>query len=485
MRRPLRLFVSASAVLAGAWAFAAPGAAARADLAYAIQNARIVPVSGAAIERGTVLMRNGLIDQVGASVTVPVDAIVIDGAGLTVYPGLIDMANTTAVMPPESAEPPAAGGRGAGGGGGGRGGGGGGGGQTVDDLERAKREAILRPDFDAAAHARIEGAEMQRLASAGITSVLAVPSTGTIRGRSALVNVLAPPDEPRISGTADPRVGLTVVKAPVALHVGFGGRGGGGGYPGSLLGYIAFVRQAFYDAQWQRDARAWASRHADAPRPAFEPVLDAMSPALARQMPVAFDAEEVREIERALALAKEFNLDPIIIGGAQADVVASDLKAANARVIFGLNLPGAGGGGGGGGRGGRGGGGGDTLRAVQNRVNAPRVPAALAKAQVPFAFSSAGLQNAGEFVRNAARTVKDGNLAADVALRALTIDAARIAGADARLGTLERGKIANLVVTEGDLLDNGRIRHVFIDGRPVSVDAPPPATTGRGGRGGR
>ena len=103
----------------------------------------------------------------------------------------------------------------------------------------------------------------------------------------------------------------------------------------------------------------------------------------------------------------------------------------------------------------------------------------------PFAFSSAGLQNAGEFARNAARTVKDGNLPADVALRALTIDAARIAGADARLGTIERGKIANLVVTEGDLLDNGRIRHVFIDGRPVNVEAPPPATTGRGGRGGR
>jgi imidazolonepropionase-like amidohydrolase len=121
---------------------------------------------------------------------------------------------------------------------------------------------------------------------------------------------------------------------------------------------------------------------------------------------------------------------------------------------------------------------------VRARVNAPRGPAELERAGVPFAFTSAGLQTAADFARNAGRTVKEGRLSADAALRALTLNAAKIAGAGDRLGSIERGKIANLVVVEGDLLDGGRIRHVFVDGRPVSVDAPPAATPGRGGRGG-
>ena len=86
-------------------------------------------------------------------------------------------------------------------------------------------------------------------------------------------------------------------------------------------------------------------------------------------------------------------------------------------------------------------------------------------------------------MRNASRVVKEGNLPADATLRALTVNAARIAGAADRLGTIEKGKIANLVVTEGDLFDNGRIRHVFIDGRPVDIDVPA-AASGARGRGG-
>ena len=364
--------------------------------------------------------------------------------------------STTAV---ESSDPGAAaggGGRGAppAGGGGGRGAAPAAPQQTLEDLERIKRANILRPDFEAARNVRVDGVEMQRLASAGITSVLAVPPSGVFRGQSALINVLAPADDPQISTIGDYRRGLVVLKSPVALHVAFGG-GQGGGYPGSLLGYISFIRQSFYDAQWQRDARAYADRHKDAPRPVFEPVLDAMLPALERKIPVAFEAGEEREIRRALAIAKEFNLDPIV-----------DRR----------------GGRGGGGRGG--GGGEETLRTIRARVNAPRAPAALEKAGVPYAFTSGGLQNLGDFIRNAARVVKEGNVPADATLRALTVNAARLAGAADRLGTIEKGKIANLLVTEGDLFENGRIRHVFIDGRPVDVDVPAAAQTGRG-RGGQ
>ena len=122
---------------------------------------------------------------------------------------------------------------------------------------------------------------------------------------------------------------------------------------------------------------------------------------------------------------------------------------------------------------------------MKAQANAPKTPAALAQANVAFAFTSGGGTPA-EFVRNAGRTIKDGGLAADAALRALTIDAARIAGAADRTGSLEKGKIANIVISQGDLLDGGSVRHVFIDGRPVEIAAEAPAGgAGRGGRGGR
>ena len=112
------------------------------------------------------------------------------------------------------------------------------------------------------------------------------------------------------------------------------------------------------------------------------------------------------------------------------------------------------------------------------------MPAALVQANGPFACTSGGRATAAEFVGNAGRVVKDGGLPADAVLRALTIDAARVAGAADRLGSIEKGKVANVVVTQGDILDGGTVKHVFIDGRPVDVEPPAPAGGGRGGRGG-
>ena len=434
---------------------------------YAIQGAKIV-TPGATIDKGNLVMRNGIIEAVGADAAVPADAVVIDGANMTVYPGLIDMANTTAVETPPSAAPqpqPAAEGRG------GRGRGGTPAPTpTWADAERTKREALLNPDFDAASHARVEGPEMQRLAAAGITSVLAVPSNGLLRGTSALVDVVAPPDQDDVSRVAGYRRGEMVIASPVAEHVTFAGRGGGPGYPQALLGDIAFVRQAFYDAQWQKTARAWAARHADEPRPDFEPALDALAPALDRRVPVAFDAGEFREILRALAMAKEFNLDPIVIGGTEADAAAPDLKAANAKVILTLATPAAEGG-----RGGRGNA--DVpMRVTRMRQNLPKVPAA----GVLYAFSSEGLQNPSDFIRDVSRAVHDGGLTEDQALRALTVNAAKIAGAADRVGSLAKGQIANAIVVEGDLFsDQAHIRRVFVGGRPVDI-TPPPAQNGQG-----
>ena len=460
-----------AAVSCGVAFVASLPAAEQSDVRHVIRDARIVTMAGPLLERGTIVMRDGLIEEVGATVAVPPEAVVIEGAGLTVYPGLIDMANATAVETPEAAAPTGARGTG------------GGGTASLEDQERTRRIALLRPEFETARAVRVEGPEMRRLASAGITSVLAVPSAGLIRGQSAFINVMAPPGAAHIGVIADYRRGLVVVKSPVAQHFSFSAGGArGGGYPGALLGTIAFVRQALHDAKWQRDARGYVERHPDRPRPLLEPSLDALAPVIDGRLPAAFDADLAVEISRALDLAKEFTLDPLIIGGAESGNVAADIRAARGRVIYSLDFPVAPPAG----RGGRGGAAADeTMRAIRARQNAPKAPAALQAAGVPFAFTSGGLEDLSLFLRNAARTVSEGGLAAEAALTALTIGAARIAGVDNRLGTIQKGRIGNVIVTDGDWLnEKARIRHVFIDGRPIEIDPPSTTPAGGGRRGG-
>jgi imidazolonepropionase-like amidohydrolase len=401
------------------------------------------------------VVRGGLIDAVGASVTVPSDADVIDGKGLTVYPGLIDLGNTRAAEQPIPPAPQNA--------------------RATAELERWKRAQILKPQARAADAVRVDETDLIRLAAAGITSVLAVPSGDVISGQSALVNVVAPPDEPQIGNIVEGRRGLLVVRTPVALHVSFPERprAGGNAYPESLMGVIAFVRQSFLDAQHYAAERQGAARRTAGD----DPALEAMLPAIERRMPVAFQANEAREILRALKMAKELKLDPIVTGGLEANEVAADLKAQNARVIFSLNSPqrprglalDAE----------------EPIHTLRERADAPKTPGELAKAGVTFAFESNGLNDPKDFVKNAAKAVKAG-LAEDAAIRALTIGAATIAGVADRLGSIEKGKTANFIVADGSLFDEKtKITKVFVDGRSVSLDAPPPAPAGRGrGRGG-
>jgi imidazolonepropionase-like amidohydrolase len=347
--------------------------------------------------------------------------------------------------------------------------------ETREDVERVKADYLMRAQLRAADHVDPTAASLGRAASAGITSVLATPSGDAIRGQSALITTALPEDEPQIGAVADPRKGVMVLKTPVALHVTFSRQpAGGSAYPNSLMGVIAFVRQAFLDAQHFAAAQKIVSAASGAPTDGlrYQPALESMQPALAGRLPVAFEGEEVREILRGLDMAKSFKLDPIITNGREAGDVAVDLKAVNARVILSLNYP--------------------TrpqnlapdadepLRVLRNRADAPKTAAALAKAGVPFAFATAGLSEPRDFIKNAAKAVQSG-LSREDALRALTLQAATIAGAADRLGSLEAGKIANVLVTEGDLFDEKmQIKHVFVGGRPVNLEAAAPQGERRG-----
>jgi len=424
---------------------------------YAIRNARLVTAAGPPITAGTIVIRNGLIDAVGAAVQPPADAAVIDGTNMTVYPGLIDMGNATGLDVPVPLNAPDTL-------------------RTSEDVERWKRGVILRPELEAADHVRPDAPELSRLVATGVTTVLSTPPGVIVKGQSALVNVAAPADEPQIGAVADPRRGLQIVRSPVALHVEFPENVRVEAYPVSLLGAIAFVRQSFLDAQHQLlEEQRYERLKTGVTRPVHDKSLDALQPALAGRLPVAFEADLARQIRRALAMAQEFKLDPMITGAHEADQVVAELKARNARVIYSLNFPArsrqlspdAD----------------EPVRELRLRAQAAKTPAALEKAGVPFAFASSGLREPRDFVRNVARAVKEG-LSPDAAIRALTIDAAKIAGASARLGSLEKGKIANVIVTDGDLFDEKtKVKHAFVDGWPVTIDDTPQPER-RGGRGG-
>jgi imidazolonepropionase-like amidohydrolase len=313
---------------------------------------------------------------------------------------------------------------------------------------------------------------LRKWMSAGVTSVLAVPNGPVFAGQSALVNVALPEDDPQIGALADIRSGQPVLRTPVAVHLGAPENAPGDAYPNSLMGAIAFIRQSFVDAQYYGAVQEQSARlkRTDARLP-FDPALEALQPVVGGAMPVVYRADTVREIDRALDMTRAFKLQTIVAGGREADQLASDLKAANAKVIFNLRYP-------------------ERLkslapeadepiRVLRERANAPKTPAALEKAGLLFAFESDGLEEPKDFVKNAAKAVKAG-LPADAAIRALTINAASIAGAAERVGSLETGKIANIVVTDGDLFaEKTTIKHVFIDGRPMRLEEPSDTRRGR------
>ena len=430
MRACLRVLVFAVSI--GAVFPAAVSTQQEAPYSYAITGARVIPVSSPPIDNATVVLSGGVITAIGTNVTVPAGAITITGKGLSVYPGLIDMGSSAGLEAPAipRAENP----------------------QTTEEVERVKRETLLRAHLRAADHMNPAATALTKAAEAGITAILATPGSDGIRGQSALVLTSIGTDLPQIGALADDRRGAIVVRTPVALHVGVADRPSGGeAYPNSLMGIIAFNRQAFLDAQWYQQAKN---------RPHSAP-LDAMQPALAGRLPVAFRASTSREVLRALDMAKMFKLDPIITTARQVEDVTADLKAASARVIYSLNFPTR--------RTSLAPDADEALSILRDRANAPKGPAVLDKAGVLFAFESNGLSDPKDFLKNAQKTVANG-LSKDAAIKALTLNAATLAGAADRLGSLEPGKMANVVVSEGDLFDEKTtIKHVFVNGRPVRL----------------
>jgi imidazolonepropionase-like amidohydrolase len=419
--------------------------------AYAITNARIVTVSGPTIENGTVVLRDGLIDAVGASLVPPADVTVIDGSGMTVYPGFIDALTSLGLQAPQTPGQQR------------------GGGPQVQQQQTAawsnsNYPAGLRAEDTVVDDIRAGEAQFEAARGAGFTTVLTVGRTGIFNGRSAVIDL------------AGESISAMIVRSPFAEHFTFTTIGGGQ-YPASLLGTFAALRQMLLDAQrLQKLQKQYDANPRGMRRPEPDRSLEALFPIINRQMPLVFNANSENEITRSLDLAKEFNIRAIIAGGTEAWKLADRLKSQDVPVLLSLNFPrrtassspdadp-------------------ESMDVLRMRAEAPKGAARLAQAGVKFAFQSGGAASLTDFFMNAAKAVENG-LSRDAAIRAMTLGSAEILGVDDRLGSIEKGKIANIALVRGDVFGRDRfVSRVFIDGKLFEMKEPPARREGpiRGG----
>jgi imidazolonepropionase-like amidohydrolase len=388
---------------------------------YAIRNGTVHPVSGPPIRNGIVVVRDGLIEAVGTNIAVPADASVIDAAGGHVYPGLFDAQTSLGITTPKT-----------------------------EGTERVSEPAA---DYDSAEHLEITDETLDTRRITGVTTVVTAPSYGIFNGQSVVLNL-----------TAD--AGARVIKAPAAFQLAFRPRATWT-YPDSLMGVIAFLRQTFLDAQHYASARAVYDRNPTGlRRPEANASLAALGGALRREVPVVFIADSAEMIGRAQALAREFNLRPIISGARQGYRMGTELRdvptlvsvrwpVAPSNRIDREEQP---------------------LRVIRDRQLAPTTPSVLQKSGITFALVSAGATSS-DFISGIRKAMENG-LSEEDALRAVTLSPARIFGVDRQLGSLERGKIANVVVTDRPIFERrATVKTLLVDGRIVRPQAASESST--------
>jgi imidazolonepropionase-like amidohydrolase len=415
---------------------------------YAIKDAKIYPVSGPAIARGTIVIRNGLIEAVGANVQIPPEATVIDGNGMTVYPGLIDSLSEAGLPLSPAAQNAPTGQRGT---------------PPQQKAPQNTHEALfqtplgLTPDRVLADQVKADGRNVEAYRNIGITSALTVSRDGLLTGRSVLINTGAD---------------NIVVKSPIALHI--NPVPIRGGYPSTLMGALGVLRQAFSDADWYRTVwERFNTNPRGIERPQYDPILEAMVPVVQGRLPSVIQADWLAQIKRALNLADELKLKPIIAGGMEAGKMAPVLKSKDIAVLVSVNYamekpkPGFGGNT-------------DAIEWDEGELKELLSNAStLQRAGVRFALQSGFADRPQAFIENIRRTMENG-LTLDQALRATTLSAAEILGINNALGSLEAGKIANVVVATGEpFAVTTRVRNVFVDGK--MYEPPEPTTSNNSG----
>ena len=385
---------------------------------FAIRNATIYPVTSAPIANGTIVFSNGVITAVGAGAVVPAGATVVDGTGLSVYPGMIDSGSTVGLIEVDSVT------------------------GTVDTTElgdmnpNERAEVAINPHSNLIPVTRVNG----------VTAVLTVPDGGVISGQSALI---------QMAGWTPAEM---TIKAPVGMHLNFprlrsepleqtGDEDAEKELSKTYTKQLDALRDLLRDAQAYGKAAGARTRRFDR-----DVKLEALVPVVEGREPVIIEANLARDIRAALKFADEFKLKTIINGAQDAALVISELKRSNASVIFG-----------------------PILKVPPREDDAYDLlyagPAALHQAGIPFSIRTLEAHNTRNLPYHAATAAAFG-LPKDVALKAITIYPAQMFGVADKLGSLEVGKMATVIVTDGDPLEiRTNVKRVFIAGEDIPMDS--------------
>jgi imidazolonepropionase-like amidohydrolase len=396
---------------------------------HALVGARVVTAPGQVLEDATIVIRNGLIQSVGRNMDPPAGARVWDLEGHTVYPGFIDAhADLGMDAVPEGG-----------------------------DLGPTHWNPQVRAWFSTTMNLQDDADRRAALRSQGFGTALVVPKQGIFRGTASVVNL------------GDAGVRDRVLRPDLAQAIGFQRSFQlGGSYPNSTMGTIALMEQTFMDADWYE--RAWDayenSGRAFLP-PETSEALAALEEAAHGNQPVIFETGSEEEYLRAHRLAEAYGVDAWYRGSGQEYRIVDVLQGRTDPLIIPLSFPDA-----------------PDVDDPESALNAsladlrgwylaPTSPAQLADAGVSFAITSDGLSSLNEFLPNLRIAVARG-LSTEDALAALTTTPAAWLGIDNTHGTIAQGKVANLVVSEGDLFtEEAGVRDVWVNGRAYEVTRPP------------
>ena len=398
---------------------------------HALIDVRVVTAPGEVLENATIVIRDGLIEAVGSDIAVPADAHVIeferdeDQPPLSVYPGLIESYLAVEFSSDEDAEIPPG------------------------------RHSLIHPDrtIDAAIWPT-EAAEALR--RAGFTTALLAPVGGLLAGQSTLVNL------------GDGGLSANRLSGSVAQHASLHGRDSAGGYPQSLMGSIALLRQTLSDAHWQAAAQsAWARNPAQV-RPEWIEGLDALAPVRNGDQPLVVSSEDALDTLRIFDMIGS-DTDLVIVGNGREYQRLDRIAARGAPHILPLDFPDA-----------------PDVEEAEGDANAnrdvaleelrhwhhaPENPARLIEAGVPVLLTSHSQSSPADLFASIATAVERG-LDAEQALAALTTGPAEWLGIEDRAGRIAPGYMANMLLVEGELLvESPTISEVWIDGRRFELAA--------------
>ena len=436
----------------------------------ALTNARVVQAPGQIQERTHVIIRDGLITTIAPDAAIPFDALVIPADSFTVYAGFIDGLSHTGI--PEPKEQPNR--------------------ERPDDPAFPPPEqAGIQPQQDVRNLLDPEDKRITAMREAGFTAAHVVPRGRMLPGVGAIILL------------AGDNANEMVYRGETALYAQLAGARRM--YPGTDMAVLAKLRQLYREAaRRQRIEQLYADNPAGLERPQYDPVLYAMFPVLDGDRPVFFNTESVLDLHRVLAVQQELGFPMVLTGLTQSFDAVDKLKSASLPLLLTLELPKEP----------------EDSKEEQSpdstevaltdaAVELPQIEApdydadfrvsSLAdvvaekenlearreiayKAHVgnarlleseglTFGFSS-GSVKPGELLGNVRKMIKEG-LSEDAALAALTTTPAQILGLTSSMGTVEEGKLGNLVVTKGSIFDEkGEIRYVFVDGRKYEIEPP-------------